>query len=201
MDSHPDGRTYVERYRVESFPHIAILDPRTGRLLWSKAGWTLENPVTPASFAQMAMDFCSRNSFDRPPQAPKPGAAKSTGKRPVHDMSEEEQLEAAMRESLKANSQMDEDSAHGSESIACDSDVEVEDAKPPPAEEESKPASMIDDLLNVAVDNEDPGGSRIQLKTPDGKRAVRKFSPSSTVRIIYAFFAVRSRSCELWCTL
>ena len=51
MDTTAEGRTYVERYQVADFPHVAILDPRTGRLIWRKEGWTQVNPLTAMDFA------------------------------------------------------------------------------------------------------------------------------------------------------
>jgi len=102
MDVESEGRTYIERYQVGGYPHIAILDPRTGRLLWRKEGWMQENPFTATQFAEMATDFCSKNTFDRPPQAPRAAAAAAArpAKRPMNEMSEAEQLEAAMRASM-----------------------------------------------------------------------------------------------------
>ena len=66
------ARTYIERYNVMSFPHIAFIDPRTGRSVYSKSGWSMENPVTAETFLESAVDFCDSNSFDRLPKAPLP---------------------------------------------------------------------------------------------------------------------------------
>ena len=55
---------------MQEYPHLAILDPRTGRKIWSKEGWTMEHPVTAESFLEIVMDFGDRNSFDKPPSAP-----------------------------------------------------------------------------------------------------------------------------------
>lgn len=55
FDTAPDGQTYAERYGVTGYPHLAIIDPRTGRLVWRKEGWTQEHPMTPEHFAEMAM--------------------------------------------------------------------------------------------------------------------------------------------------
>jgi len=213
MDVTPEGRQYVERYQVNLFPHIAIIDPRTGRLLWRKEGWTQEQPVTAESFAEMAMDFCSRNSFDRPPQAPRPGGSVGGGgaaaaaasrpsnlKRPMHEMTEDEQLEAAMRASM-------EDASGGGGTAAAtaaaavasafagdddgDDEVRVVDQKPA-AKEDSKPAASNpnEDYLAVVVPDEPAKGARLQLRLPDGKRIVRRFAGTDSVEMLYAFVAV-----------
>lgn len=202
MDRTPEGQTYAQRYHVHDFPHIAIIDPRTRRLLWRKEGWTQENPVTASSFAEMAMDFCSRNTFAKPPSAPRPpngvGGARVQQKRPL-EMTESEQLEEALRNSLedacgdnkkeKDNNAMDVDNA-----INNDDEVEVlDDAKqaatPTPAQEEEKPPSFNDELVAMNLADEPASGARIQFRMPDGKRTIRKFNPSDGIKIIYAFVA------------
>ena len=62
-----EGQTYVQRYRVNGYPHLGIVDPRTGTLLWRKEGWTQVNPMTAEQFVEIASDFCSGHSFDRMP--------------------------------------------------------------------------------------------------------------------------------------
>jgi len=187
MDVTPEGRTYTERYQVMDYPHIGIIDPRTGRLMWRKEGWTQENPMRSDTFAEMAMDFCSRNSFDRPPQAPRPGGGSTRPtKRPMHEMSEDEQLQAAMRASM-------------TDIKTEDDEVETmeEDTKPPA--EEKKP-SMNDELLAVDLGDEPTKGPRIQFRMPDGKRIVRRFDAADTVKKVYAFVAVSIvRSCSSSC--
>jgi hypothetical protein len=86
---------------VQEYPHLAILDPRTGRKIWSKEGWTMEHPVTAESFLEIMSDFGDRNSFDKPPSAPPappapPGAAA--------DLNEDEALAAAIAASMSAAS-------------------------------------------------------------------------------------------------
>ena len=191
MDISPEGRQYVQRYHVHDFPHIAIIDPRTARLMWKKEGWTQENPVTAETFAEMAMDFCSRNSFDRPPQAPRPPGAKAppVKEKPVHELSEDEQLQAAMRASMEDVSALANDEDDNEVEYLGTKDEmmeEQEDTKPP-----AQP-SFIDELLKIAVEDEPAKGARMQLRMPDGKRVVRRFNPTDPVKIIYAFLAVRN---------
>ncbi|CAB9505822.1 UBX domain-containing protein 7 [Seminavis robusta] len=193
MDISSEGRTYSERYAVHDYPHLAILDPRTGRLLWRKEGWTQEKPLTAETFAEYAMDFCSRNSFDKPPSARPPtsnGAVRPPVKRSMQEMSEDEQMKAAVNASLeKESGSQDEEMEDRNDDDNDEADAKpaaVEDA--PPEEEKAGP-SLLEDLKSVEVGDEPAKGARLQLRLPDGKRKVRKFAPSDTIKIIYAFLA------------
>lgn len=201
MDISPEGSVYAQRYKVYDYPHIGIIDPRTRRLMWKKEGWTQEKPLTAEQFAEITMDFCSRHSFEKPPQAPRPNsAAARPSKRPMHEMSEDEQLQAAMRASLQGNNDDDgycimEDDDDDVQIIGTKTeDGEMKLAPSPAAEtEDSKPAaapSIFQQLLSMDVGDEPEKGARIQFRLPDGKRTVHKFNPSQNVRLVYAFVAV-----------
>lgn len=234
MDTSPEGSIYAQRYNVYDYPHVGIIDPRTRRLMWKKEGWTQQNPLTAEQFAEYAMDFCSRHSFDRPPQAPRPSSSSSRNtnsnansnannsssskglpaKRPMHEMSEDEQLQAAMRASL-------EDSGAGGGDATAEYDYEMnsdedndvvivdsaghkveDDSKPKAIEKKEEataaaappapqaPASMLDELIPFDIGDEPEKGARIQFRMPDGKRKIRKFDPSQSVKHVYAFVAV-----------
>ena len=62
----------------------------------------MENPVTAETFLESVVDFCDRNSFDRPPSAPKVerGGEKKQRVGSIEDASESDQMEAAIRASL-----------------------------------------------------------------------------------------------------
>merc|ERR1712151_999463 len=47
-------------------------------------------------FAEQAADFCSKHTFDKPPVEP----STRHNKRPIEEMTEEQQLQAAIRESM-----------------------------------------------------------------------------------------------------
>eukprot|EP01083_Nonionella_stella_P284134 967109_1 len=159
VNTSQDGRTYAQRYGVHSFPHIAIIDPRTARLMYQKDGWTQENPMTAEKFAELAVDFCSRNSFDKPPSIPKDrnsgmtnstaaigasstaaSSSQNSNSKPaapaaVERMTEEEQLQAAIRASMndvsgvnngKTDSFDEDDDNNDDDDMQCDnSDDEV----------------------------------------------------------------------------
>jgi len=227
----PDGRTYVQRYQVHSYPHVAIIDPRTGRLVWKKEGWTQQNPMTAAMFAESATDFCSRHSLDEPPMPPRAASLNNNNNNNVSNnnsqmsstttpsaiprqMTEEEQLQAAIRASMNDNEDS-KSTSDGDDSIIIDSDSDdeifVDDRKRKADNSDSidvmdvndttiltdendtaKEPTFEDEIATMAVADEpvgQKGAARIMLRMPDGKRVVRKFSVDSTVKEIYAFIA------------
>ena len=161
--------------------------------MWSKEGWTLENPVTAETFAEMAMDFCSRFSLDRPPEIPRTTtSAPSSGKRPAAALSEADQLQAALRASMaeSGNNEEEEDDNFGEFEYEDDVEEVEETKKPPPQAEKKK--SLAEELQTFTVPEEPSNGARMQVRLPDGKRLVRKFNLSDSVRTVYAFIVVRA---------
>ncbi|VEU41188.1 unnamed protein product [Pseudo-nitzschia multistriata] len=199
FDTTPEGSQYADRYKVYDYPHIGIIDPRTRRLMWKKEGWTQVNPLTAERFAEYAMDFCSRHSLDRPPQAIRPpGAASRAAKRPMHEMSEDEQLQAAMRASLQDSTGGGSDDDDDDVVIVDSSGQQLDDDSKPRAVEPSAaaaapppaaPPSMLEELVPFDVGPEPEKGARIQFRMPDGKRKIRRFDPSQSVKHVYAFVA------------
>lgn len=223
MSHSNEGQTYIQRYKVQGYPHLAILDPRTGSLLWKKEGWTQVDPLTAEQFVEIASDFCSKHSFDKMPMAARNaygsggvalgasgvgGDSSSGNKRPIHELTEEEQLQAAIRASMAESAGGGDD-----DEKASDSDVEVIDetdnAKKPSAKDDDGTNTMNDDntnkddnvsessafekeILTLEVGDEPTSGdniARVQIRMPDGKRLVRKFDGDSPVKLIYAFVA------------
>jgi len=224
MSSSNEGQTYITRYKVTGYPHLAIIDPRTGSLLWRKESWTQVNPLTAEQFVEIASDFCSRHSFDKLPMAarahhayanggmPLGGAlaaslsnesstrpaANSNNKRPIHELTEEEQLQAAIRASMQENADGSDDenlkdevggekpsAAAGAGSNNLTSNDIGNDGK-------SKPLAFEEEILSMEVGEEPTSNSnvaRVQIRMPDGKRLVRKFGGEDQVKIIYAFVA------------
>jgi len=235
----PEGMTYCQRYKVEGYPHIAIIDPRTGSLLYRKEGWTQVNPLTSEQFVEIASDFCSRHSFDKLPMPARHGYAAAGGgsggggfgmgggggigesrpaKRPVHELSEQEQLEAAIRASMQDASgeqQSDDDEVQvledndtgvigksiedetSTKSTGQENDNDNEEDK----QEESKLSPFTTEILSMTVPTEPTTTSgqaniaKVQLRMPNGKRLVRKFNGDLPVKVIYAFYAQLDDEC------
>lgn len=51
------GETYCQLYHVHEFPHVALIDPRTGRSCWQKTGF-----VSAEFLCEKISDFCSRST-------------------------------------------------------------------------------------------------------------------------------------------
>ncbi|KAL7486726.1 hypothetical protein ACHAW6_012320 [Cyclotella cf. meneghiniana] len=197
MSTHPEGQTYITRYKVNGYPHIAILDPRTGSLLWKKEGWTQVKPLTAEQFVEIASDFCSRHSFDKMPiparlSASTSSATTSSNKRLIQELSEEEQLQAAIRASMMPEN--DENDSMDDEVEIIDKPMQDDNHDNESAVEDSKPAALNtfeQEILTMDVGDEPAGkdAARIQIRMPDGKRLVRKFRGEDSVKVIYAFVA------------
>ena len=184
MSNSTEGNTYRQRYKAYAYPHVAIIDPRTGRLLWKKEGWTQQNPMTAEEFVQAASDFCSRHSFDREPMAPRIGnqgpsslqAAAASGAaaavRTSQEMTEEEQLQAAIQASMNDDIHQQatyDDDDEDSYIMEDDDDDDLEDmgegdleeSKPSAAanieeEKEARPPTFEEEIISMEVSDE-PG--------------------------------------------
>lgn len=206
--SHEDIRAeqYLQYYfqRFENpdlYPHIAIVDPRTGEQV---KVWSGETPKAPEFLMQLHefLDRYSLNNNARNPVAKRKPEPKK--EKDIHAMTEEEQIEAALQASL-ANQKTDEQllklddpddltrsigdlDAYGKarasgagqrDAIFVPGDDE-EDALP----SETSPFSLIRaDRPHI----EPPAGpqvTRIQFRHPAG-RVIRRFTLSDPVRRIY----------------
>ena len=170
--------------------------------------------VVAHAIIQCILDFCSRHSFDKLPVAVRHGYSNGAGvfggesserpaKRPVRELTEEEQLQAAIRASMQPDGGGDDTIGEDTtKDVDNDDDVEVvetwEERKTEMDDPNSKPSSsnkFEEEILTMKVGDEPSSGessARVQIRMPDGKRLVRKFRGEDTVKIIYAFVAVRS---------
>eukprot|EP00594_Rhizosolenia_setigera_P001712 CAMPEP_0178949330 /NCGR_PEP_ID=MMETSP0789-20121207/5978_1 /TAXON_ID=3005 /ORGANISM="Rhizosolenia setigera, Strain CCMP 1694" /LENGTH=497 /DNA_ID=CAMNT_0020629815 /DNA_START=81 /DNA_END=1574 /DNA_ORIENTATION=- len=190
-DSSAEGSVYVQRYNVQSYPHIAIIDPRTGRSMWKREGWTMMDPMTERDFAQAAADFCSLNTFDKPPSV----NTVRKSKRNLEELSEQEQLEEAIRISQGYNAS----TANKDSDMTGDDDMDVKKPSSPPKEEKEETAAAAtssqvnpfhEEILGIEIGEEpSEGGARVLIRLPDGSRVKRKFKEDDSVKVIYAFVA------------
>ncbi|KAL9540332.1 hypothetical protein MBANPS3_009745 [Mucor bainieri] len=193
----PEGARYNNLYSVSAYPHLAIVDARTGERIkvWEKA-------LSPTDFMMDVTEFMEQNSPDSPAAAvPKrPKKAKN-----VSDMSEEEQLNAAIAASLDAPSddatsaypdvsemdiepkQSTKDKGKSSERMVVD--PVDDDEKKDNSEEELKAGSAFDGIRAVKRDEttDVANSTRIQLRMGDGSRIIRRFLKTDPVQHIFEF--------------
>ncbi|AOA63208.1 UBX domain-containing protein 5 [Komagataella phaffii CBS 7435] len=158
-----NGDDYTNFYHFESFPHIAILDPMTGERLkvWS----TVPNI---SDWIEQVVDFLSSHSLT--------GATGSVTPLP--------QQRSNQAELISLDSAWED----------AEEDGDEEESAPGSSESEGSSIQIINNNTTLAIkpiENEEPpqgpDSTRIQIRTSDGKRVVRRFLSSDTVRSLFEF--------------
>ncbi|KAJ8662049.1 hypothetical protein O0I10_002381 [Lichtheimia ornata] len=165
----PEGKRYLTYYPISKYPHVAIIDARTGERVH-----TWESVLTPTDFMMQVTEFLERHS---PEAAESSVVKKQRMLKNISDMSEEEQINAAIAASLQAKGEDTQEEADK------DQENQEEDIKEP------QEKSPLDSIQPIKRDEPtDPANTtRIQLRTPDGKRIVRKFLKTDPVRYLFEF--------------
>lgn len=166
------------------YPHIAIVDPRTGEQvkLWSR-----EVPK-PAEFLMQLHEFLDRYSLNNNARNPVAKRKSETKKEKTFDeMTEEEQLEKALQESMAASGSgglkppVVEDPDDLTRSVGDVRETEVTNGAPEPT-----PFSLIAADQPHAEPAQGSDVTRIQIRHPEG-RLIRRFALLDLVRRIYEF--------------
>lgn len=188
----PRGQSYINYYfplrdSQAAYPHIAIVDPRTGEQVkvWSGP----PNPV-PGDFLMQLVEFLDRYSLDVTKKNPvarrKPEKAKSLD---VDRLTEEEMLDLALQNSLANNETTGPKGEDPDELTKSFADVSKGKGKAVEQDEEGGAASVspFSQILSNNPHAEPaagPGVTRIQFRHPTG-RVVRRFQADDSVRRIY----------------
>lgn len=209
----PRGSQYIQYYFPgvdvqDNYPHIAIVDPRTGEQVKS---WTGPPVIKPSDFLMQVHEFLDRYSLDhtvRNPVARRKPDVKQEHK--IETMTEEEMLELALKNSLEGqslkNASRHEDPDDLTRSIGdikgkakvsnLDDDMDVDtepNGQQQPQEEEEEEESHHQNPTFASIPsnnphtepNPDPATvTRIQFRHPTG-RVIRRFNLSDPVRRIY----------------
>ncbi|CAO3685233.1 unnamed protein product [Umbelopsis ramanniana] len=169
-----EGKRYLTFYSIDNYPHVAIIDARTGERVKS---WNTQ--MSASDFLMNVTEFLeSKQSNQKTPSTKRPKV--------VSDMTEEEQLNAAIAASLGGSH-----TEGGSGSGAADSPVaETQDTEiDEETAEEERQASIVDTI--EAIKREEPtdlkNSTRIQFRLADGSRIVRRFNKTDPVRYVFEF--------------
>lgn len=193
----PRGQSYFQYYfqyrdSADAYPHIAIIDPRTGEQVkvWSGP------PIPDASdFLMQLVEFLDRYSLDASKKNP---VARRKAEKPkavdVNRLTEEEMLELALQNSLAANGTptgpKDSDPDELTKSFTNAGKGKEKDTEEEPAAAE--PSSSADDTAFSQISANNPhaepaagsGVTRVQIRHSNG-RVVRRFNETDQVRRIY----------------
>lgn len=203
----PRGQEYVNYYfsmhrdNEDSYPHIAIIDPRTGEQVKT---WSGSPGPKPSDFLMDLHEFLDRYSLNMQSKNPVQTQRKER-KKDVGQMSEEEMLEMAMQNSL-ANGSASKDRAEDPDALTKASSskdnsrpslsetMDTADMGPVPSNGSTAPATASADTpfsrISSTTPHEEPTSTdpkettRIQFRYSGG-RIVRRFSLTDPVSRIY----------------
>lgn len=196
----PRGDQYVNYYFQnkdveDAYPHIAIVDPRTGEQV---KVWSGPPVPKPADFLMELHEFLDRYSLKA--FAKNPVATRKPEKKPkeVAKMSEDEMLQMAMQNSLAANGASSSHRADDPDELTrsvhkeqapADPDAMdfVNTGVPVAAEAQSAEQTVFDRIASDKPHTEptDPAATtRIQFRWSGG-RVVRRFATSDPVQRLY----------------
>ncbi|CAI4038192.1 hypothetical protein SMKI_04G5320 [Saccharomyces mikatae IFO 1815] len=166
-----NAQPYLQFYHLnnkDDLPHIAILDPITGERVKQ---WNRAVPM-PEQFISEVSAFLASFSLD--PKVPNPTVNEPPPKLDPTTLTEEQQMELAIKESLNNTS------------------IESNQEKVPNADQGQKQVQDVDSFNTVEAKvhpeplNKPGITTRIQIRTGDGTRLVRRFNAlEDTVRTIY----------------
>lgn len=187
----PRGQEYINYYfhardSADAYPHIAIVDPRTGEQVKVWSGPPVPDPV---EFHAQLHEFLDRYSLSATAKNPVAMRKSEKKKVDVGRMTEEEQMAMALQNSLDNNEgPKDEDPD------ALTKDGESDKGKGKAADEVVEPSSSttspFDQISSTNSHTEptvtDPKvTTRIQFRGGPGRPIVRRFNLSDPVRTIF----------------
>ena len=195
----PRAWQYIQYYFQEyetpgEYPHVAIVDPRTGEQIKL---WSRQVPAAP-EFLMQLHEFLDRYSLAnnaRNPVAKRRSEAKK--EKPIDQLTEEEMLERALQASLTSQIQEDESAAaedpddltrsggnlQGSEVPGIDDTMDVDQNRVEEATETNDFAQIPSDRPHTEP-GAGAGVTRVQIRHPGG-RIVRRFAEQDPVQRIY----------------
>jgi hypothetical protein len=192
----PRGQQYVNYYfqardSQDAYPHIAIVDPRTGEQVKVWSGPPVPSPI---EFHAELHEFLDRYSLKANARNPVAVRKPERKKVDVNRMTEEEMLEMALQNSLQnTNGPKEEDPdalTKGEAASGKGKDKAVEEAAPEESASSGPAESVFAQIAEDKPHTEPPATadpkSTTRIKfTHSGQSKVRKFYVNDPVRTIY----------------
>ncbi|KAJ1913660.1 UBX domain protein Ubx2 [Tieghemiomyces parasiticus] len=203
-----EGTRYTSFYPVLRYPHVAILDPRTGERVkeWSHI-------TNPADFVEELTEFLDLRAWKQGSAAKRPRRPEPTERTPA-DMTEDEQLAAAIAASMQGTSSTEEAdqpppvpsssfSASSKPTERPDEETEMRETATPDHYSDSEDQDVSETnqrdgayhAIPADEGTEPPADptttTRVQFRLPDGSRVVRRFRKDDPVRTLVSFVKAR----------
>ncbi|CAA9964696.1 ubx domain protein [Pyrenophora teres f. maculata] len=189
------GQQYMNYYfhardSSDAYPHIAIVDPRTGEQVKVWSGPPIPEPV---EFHAQLHEFLDRYSLNVNAKNPVAKRKSESKKKDLGRMTEEEMLEMALKNSMDNGQgpKDDDPDALTKSTENVKGKGKAEEAAPEPEPEASTPANPVFAAISAHAPHTEPTvtdpkiTTRIQFRGPSGRPIVRRFNLSDPVRRVY----------------
>ncbi|KAK3103953.1 hypothetical protein FSP39_023219 [Pinctada imbricata] len=146
-----EGAKFTRYYKIEDWPYVAIIDPRTGE---NMVTWNRLDAIT---FCDLVTEFLSDHPFSDS-MCETPPSKRLKRESSIVDLSEDDQLQAAIKASLDQDKQVKPsaiciDSESDSDELETFSDTEDECQSQPKTEKKCKNVSKLNDAEKSANSN------------------------------------------------
>ncbi|KAF1836615.1 UBX domain-containing protein 7 [Decorospora gaudefroyi] len=191
------GQQYMNYYfhardSSDAYPHIAIVDPRTGEQVKVWSGPPIPEPV---EFHAQLHEFLDRYSLNVNAKNPVAKRKAESKKKDVGRMTEEEMLEMALQNSMNnGNGPKDDDPdalTKSTDNVKGKGKAEGAPPEPEVEPEVAAPSNPAFASISAYAAHTEPTvtdpkvTTRIQFRGPSGRPIVRRFNLSDPVRRVY----------------
>ncbi|KAM9349357.1 UBX domain-containing protein 7 [Symphorus nematophorus] len=163
-----EGQRYIQFYKLNKFPYISILDPRTGQKM---VEW---NQLDVASFLEQATGFLAEHGQLDGPSCHAPPAKRARSESLI-DASEDSQLEAAIRASLQETHYESSNAPEAPDSPRSDDESDAE-----PFSDSEGPISVDGSDSEMPVPHEDKSSTAKHTPLPPATAAQQRLHPDSS---------------------
>lgn len=173
------ARNYLNFYRVTTFPHVGMIDPRTGELVFKKSGF-----IDPPTLTCMITELMEKYDLSE-----LSGEGETTKASPIsnHDTPLRKAIQASLLDPVLKDVK--------SKSSDKNVDVEIEKTQKAICEENEDVVKSVVENVPVEPKEDDPEATSLQFRLPNGERITRRFLKTDLVLSLYDFVkATRSET-------
>ncbi|XP_023261175.1 UBX domain-containing protein 7 [Seriola lalandi dorsalis] len=163
-----EGQRYIQFYKLNKFPYISILDPRTGQKM---VEW---NQLDVASFLEQASGFLAEHGQLDGPSCHAPPAKRARSESLI-DASEDSQLEAAIRASLQETHYESSNVPEAPDSPRSEDESDAE-----PFSDSEGPISVDGSDSETPVPHEEKSSTSKHTPVPSAPAAQQRLHPDSS---------------------